>query len=76
VAGDLNFKRLPHRQRQLDQWARLVAIWCHHFAGYFQSTRNDTERVSFAVQSGLRQRLRWTHWRMMGLPISRRSWPQ
>jgi threonine synthase len=73
VAGDLAFKR-QHRIGSVNSinWARLVAQVVYYFAGYFQSTRNDTERVSFAVPSGNFGNVCAGHVaRMMGLPIGR-----
>ncbi|HEY6353606.1 MAG TPA: threonine synthase [Burkholderiaceae bacterium] len=73
VAGDLTFKR-QHRIGSVNSinWARLVAQVVYYFAGYFRSTRNDTERVSFAVPSGNFGNVSAGHVaRMMGLPIGR-----
>jgi threonine synthase len=53
-------------------WARLVAQVVYYFAGYFQATRGNGERVSFAVPSGNFGNVCAGHVaRMMGLPIAR-----
>jgi threonine synthase len=73
VSNDLEFKR---RWRigtvNSINWARLLAQVVYYFAGYFQATRSDTERVSFAVPSGNFGNVCAGHVaRMMGLPIDR-----
>jgi threonine synthase len=73
VAGDLGFKR-EHRIGSVNSinWARLVAQVVYYFAGYFQATGSDSERVSFAVPSGNFGNVCAGHVaRMMGLPIER-----
>ena len=73
VSNDLGFKR----QWQIGtvnsiNWARLLAQVVYYFAGYFQATRVNTERVSFAVPSGNFGNICAGHIaRMMGLPIDR-----
>jgi threonine synthase len=71
VSSDLAFKR---RWRigtvNSINWARLVAQVVYYFAGYFQATTADTQRVSFAVPSGNFGNICAGHVaRMMGLPI-------
>jgi threonine synthase len=73
VAGDLAFKR-AHRIGSVNSinWARLVAQVVYYFAGYFQVTKSNDERVSFAVPSGNFGNVCAGHVaRMMGLPIER-----
>jgi threonine synthase len=73
VAGDLTFKR-RHRIGSVNSinWARLVAQVVYYFAGYFQATKSNDERVSFAVPSGNFGNVCAGHVaRMMGLPIDR-----
>jgi threonine synthase len=73
VAGDLAFKR-KHRIGSVNSinWARLVAQVVYYFAGYFQATKSNEERVSFAVPSGNFGNVCAGHVaRMMGLPIER-----
>jgi threonine synthase len=73
VSADLEFKR-RHRIGSVNSinWARLVAQVVYYFAGFFQATRNDDERVSFAVPSGNFGNVCAGHVaRMMGLPIDR-----
>ena len=53
-------------------WARLLAQVVYYFAGYFQSTQNDSQRVSFSVPSGNFGNVCAGHVaRQMGLPIDR-----
>jgi threonine synthase len=73
VSSDLEFKR---RWRigtvNSINWARLLAQVVYYFAGYFQATRGNDERVSFAVPSGNFGNVCAGHVaRMMGLPIER-----
>jgi threonine synthase len=73
VSNDLDFKR---RWRigtvNSINWARLLAQVVYYFAGYFQATREDGQRVSFAVPSGNFGNICAGHVaRMMGLPIHR-----
>jgi threonine synthase len=73
VAGDLEFKR-KHRIGSVNSinWARLVAQVVYYFAGYFQATKTNDERVSFAVPSGNFGNVCAGHVaRSMGLPIQR-----
>ena len=53
VSADLEFKR-RHRIGTVNSinWARLLAQVVYYFAGYFQATRSEVERVSFTVPSG------------------------
>ncbi|WP_428423597.1 threonine synthase [Methylibium sp.] len=71
VSNDLEFKR---RWRigtvNSINWARLLAQVVYYFAGYFQATKTNDERVSFAVPSGNFGNVCAGHVaRMMGLPI-------
>ena len=73
VSNDLDFKR---RWRigtvNSINWARLLAQVVYYFAGYFQATRDNSERVSFAVPSGNFGNICAGHVaRTMGLPIHR-----
>jgi threonine synthase len=73
VSNDLAFKR-EHRIGTVNSinWARLLAQVVYYFAGYFQATKSDAERVSFAVPSGNFGNICAGHVaRMMGLPIHR-----
>jgi len=73
VSNDLAFKR-RHRIGTVNSinWARLLAQVVYYFAGYFQATRTNDERVSFAVPSGNFGNVCAGHVaRMMGLPIER-----
>jgi threonine synthase len=73
VGNDLAFKR-AHRIGTVNSinWARLVAQVVYYFAAYFQATKADDERVSFAVPSGNFGNICAGHVaRMMGLPIER-----
>ncbi|RZT98161.1 threonine synthase [Rivibacter subsaxonicus] len=73
VSADLEFKR----RWQIGtvnsiNWARLLAQVVYYFAGYFQATASNAERVSFAVPSGNFGNVCAGHVaRMMGLPIAR-----
>jgi threonine synthase len=72
VSNDLAFKR-RHRIGTVNSinWARLVAQVVYYFAGYFQATRNDGDKVSFTVPSGNFGNICAGHAaRMMGLPIA------
>jgi threonine synthase len=71
VSNDLGFKR-AHRIGTVNSinWARLLAQVVYYFAGYFQATSQDTERVSFTVPSGNFGNVCAGHVaRQMGLPI-------
>jgi threonine synthase len=73
VSNDLDFK-LGLRIGTVNSinWARLLAQVVYYFAGYFQATKADGERVSFAVPSGNFGNICAGHIaRMMGLPIDR-----
>lgn len=73
VSNDLDFKR-RHRIGTVNSinWARLLAQVVYYFAGYFQATKTNDERVSFAVPSGNFGNICAGHVaRMMGLPIAR-----
>jgi threonine synthase len=72
VSNDLAFKR-KYRIGTVNSinWARLVAQVVYYFAGYFQATRSNDEKVSFAVPSGNFGNICAGHVaRMMGLPIA------
>jgi threonine synthase len=73
VSNDLAFKR---RWRigtvNSINWARLLAQVVYYFAGYFQATASNDQKVSFAVPSGNFGNVCAGHVaRMMGLPIAR-----
>lgn len=73
VSNDLEFKR-RYRIGTVNSinWARLVAQVVYYFAGYFQATSSNTDKVSFAVPSGNFGNICAGHVaRMMGLPIER-----
>ena len=73
VSNDLNFKR-KYRIGTVNSinWARLLAQVVYYFAGYFQATQQNTEKVSFTVPSGNFGNVCAGHVaRMMGLPIAR-----
>jgi len=73
VSNDLAFKRRWHIGTVNSiNWARLLAQVVYYFAAYFQATKSDAERVSFAVPSGNFGNICAGHVaRMMGLPIER-----
>ena len=53
-------------------WARLLAQVVYYFAGYFQATQSNDQKVSFTVPSGNFGNVCAGHVaRMMGLPIDR-----
>ncbi len=71
VSNDLDFKR-KYKIGTVNSinWARLLAQVVYYFAGYFQATKNNDERVSFTVPSGNFGNICAGHVaRMMGLPI-------
>jgi threonine synthase len=71
VSNDLEFKR-QYKIGTVNSinWARLVAQVVYYFAGYFQATTSNAEKVSFAVPSGNFGNVCAGHVaRMMGLPI-------
>ena len=73
VSNDLEFKR-RHRIGTVNSinWARLLAQVVYYFAGYFQATASNSEKVRFAVPSGNFGNICAGHVaRMMGLPIDR-----
>ena len=73
VSNDLELKR-KYRIGTVNSinWARLVAQVVYYFSGYFQATKADGERVSFAVPSGNFGNICAGHVaRMMGLPIDK-----
>ena len=73
VSADLDFKR-RHRIGTVNSinWARLLAQVVYYFAGYFQATSSNDQRVSFAVPSGNFGNICAGHVaRRMGLPIDR-----
>ncbi len=73
VSNDLDFKR-QYRIGTVNSinWARLMAQVVYYFAGYFQATRSNLEKVSFTVPSGNFGNVCAGHVaRMMGLPIAR-----
>jgi threonine synthase len=73
VSNDLEFKR-KYKIGTVNSinWARLLAQVVYYFAGYFQATQNDTQKVSFSVPSGNFGNVCAGHVaRMMGLPIDR-----
>ena len=73
VSNDLDFKR-RYKIGTVNSinWARLLAQVVYYFAGYFQATQQNTEKVSFTVPSGNFGNVCAGHVaRMMGLPIAR-----
>ncbi|KRI01065.1 threonine synthase [Curvibacter sp. PAE-UM] len=73
VSNDLDFKR-QYKIGTVNSinWARLVAQVVYYFAGYFQATKSNTEKVSFTVPSGNFGNVCAGHVaRLMGLPIER-----
>jgi threonine synthase len=73
VSNDLEFKR-KYRIGTVNSinWARLMAQVVYYFAGYFQATRSNAEKVSFTVPSGNFGNVCAGHVaRMMGLPIDK-----
>ena len=73
VSKDLDFKR-RYKIGTVNSinWARLLAQVVYYFAGYFQATKTNAQRVSFAVPSGNFGNICAGHVaRSMGLPIQR-----
>ncbi len=73
VSNDLAFKR-RYKIGTVNSinWARLLAQVVYYFAGYFQATQNNDQKVSFTVPSGNFGNVCAGHVaRMMGLPIDR-----
>jgi len=71
VSNDLEFKR-KYKIGTVNSinWARLLAQVVYYFAGYFQATGSDDQKVSFTVPSGNFGNVCAGHVaRMMGLPI-------
>ena len=71
VSNDLDFKR-KYKIGTVNSinWARLMAQVVYYFAGYFQATATNAEKVSFTVPSGNFGNVCAGHVaRMMGLPI-------
>jgi threonine synthase len=71
VSNDLAFKR-KYKIGTVNSinWARLLAQVVYYFAGYFQATQNDSQKVSFCVPSGNFGNVCAGHVaRQMGLPI-------
>ena len=71
VSNDLEFKR-RYKIGTVNSinWARLLAQVVYYFAGYFQATQSEGQKVSFAVPSGNFGNICAGHVaRMMGLPI-------
>jgi len=73
VSNDLAFKR-QYKIGTVNSinWARLLAQVVYYFAGYFQATKSNAEKVSFTVPSGNFGNVCAGHVaRMMGLPIEK-----
>jgi threonine synthase len=73
VSNDLDFKR-RYKIGTVNSinWARLLAQVVYYFAGYFQATQSNAQKVSFTVPSGNFGNVCAGHVaRMMGLPIER-----
>jgi threonine synthase len=72
VSNDLDFKRKYHIGTVNSiNWARLLAQVVYYFAGYFQATQSNADKVSFTVPSGNFGNVCAGHVaRMMGLPIA------
>ncbi|NDP64063.1 threonine synthase [Polaromonas sp.] len=71
VSNDLAFKR-QYKIGTVNSinWARLMAQVVYYFAGYFQATTSNAEKVSFTVPSGNFGNVCAGHVaRSMGLPI-------
>ncbi|MFC5523712.1 threonine synthase [Polaromonas jejuensis] len=73
VSNDLAFKR-QYKIGTVNSinWARLMAQVVYYFAGYFQATSSNSEKVSFTVPSGNFGNVCAGHVaRSMGLPIDK-----
>ena len=73
VSNDLAFKR-QYKIGTVNSinWARLVAQVVYYFAGYFQATTRNTDKVSFTVPSGNFGNVCAGHVaRVMGLPVEK-----
>ena len=71
VSNDLTFKR-QYKIGTVNSinWARLLAQVVYYFAGFFQATSNESQKVSFTVPSGNFGNVCAGHVaRQMGLPI-------
>ena len=72
VSNDLDFKK-KYKIGTVNSinWARLLAQVVYYFAGYFQATQNNAQKVSFTVPSGNFGNVCAGHVaRMMGLPVA------
>jgi len=72
VSNDLEFKR-QYKIGTVNSinWARLLAQVVYYFAGYFQATTANSQKVSFTVPSGNFGNVCAGHVaRMMGLPVA------
>ena len=73
VSNDLEFKK-KYKIGTVNSinWARLLAQVVYYFAGYFQATGSNAEKVSFTVPSGNFGNVCAGHVaRMMGLPVEK-----
>ena len=73
VSNDLDFKR-KYKIGTVNSinWARLLAQVVYYFAGYFQATTGNDQKISFTVPSGNFGNICAGHVaRQMGLPIER-----
>jgi threonine synthase len=73
VSNDLVFKR-QYKIGTVNSinWARLMAQVVYYFAGYFEATKSNAEKVSFTVPSGNFGNVCAGHVaRSMGLPIEK-----
>ena len=73
VSNDLDFKK-KYKIGTVNSinWARLLAQVVYYFAGYFQATGSNAEKVNFTVPSGNFGNVCAGHVaRMMGLPIDK-----
>ena len=71
VSNDLDFKT-QYKIGTVNSinWARLLAQVVYYFAGYFQATHENSQKVSFTVPSGNFGNVCAGHVaRMMGLPV-------
>ncbi len=72
VSNDLDFKK-KYKIGTVNSinWARLLAQVVYYFAGYFQATTANAQKVSFTVPSGNFGNVCAGHVaRMMGLPVA------
>ncbi|BDU52717.1 threonine synthase [Limnohabitans sp. INBF002] len=71
VSNDLDFKtKYKIGTVNSINWARLLAQVVYYFAGYFQATKTNSQKVSFTVPSGNFGNVCAGHVaRMMGLPV-------